>query len=300
MKTTPFQHYRPDTVEQTVQLLDEFPEAKIMAGNQSLGIIMANRLATPDKVIDINDLDELQSVNSEDKTVSIGSMTRHRTIEKSEILQSELPVLSEGASHIAGPAVRNQGTVGGSLAEADPAANHACALLSLDADITLQSINETRTIPIEDFFIAYMMTDLSDNELLTEIQISTDDFPNGRTGMKFSVKKETAQTWPTLGATAIVRVDDPNSTNPEIEDARLTLANAADIPIRIHQAEQKLKGRPMTESLLSEIEDIVYSHVDPQQEMHADEEYKRQIAATVSRRTLREAYQQAADFHQSL
>lgn len=295
MKTAPFQHYQPDTVEQTVQLLDDFPEAKIMAGNQSLGIIMANRLATPDKIIDINDLNELQYIKSEGGVISIGSMTRHRTIEQSEMLQSELPVFPEGSSHIAGPAVRNQGTVGGSLAEADPAANHACVLLALGADIKLQSIDETRTVPIEDFFIAYMMTDVADNELLTEIQVHTEDFPDDRTGMKFNVKKETAQTWPTLGATAIIRVDDSDSTNPKMEDARLTLANAADVPLRVHQAEQKLEGKPMTESLLSEIEDIIYQHTDPQQEMHADEDYKRDLAATVSRRTLEEAYRRAVD-----
>ena len=111
MKPAPFEYHRPETVEETVQLLEELPEAELMAGNQSLSIVMANRLATPDHVVDINAVEELEYIDATDDAIEVGSLARHRDIETSPVLAENYPVLSEAAGQIAGPVVRNRGTI---------------------------------------------------------------------------------------------------------------------------------------------------------------------------------------------
>lgn len=293
MKPAPFQYHQPTTTEEALELLADLSDAKVMAGNQSLGIIMSNRLATPDHLVDLNAVEELRSIDVTAETVEIGAMTRHADIEHSAELAEALPLLPAAAEHIAGPTVRNQGTVGGTLGEADPAGNHSCTLLALDAELVVASTDGTRTLPIDEYFIAYMLTAIEDGELITDIRISRDPFPVDRTGMCFEVEKRAAQTWPTLAVSAVVRVDDPDAAQPVVEDARLSFANAADVPLRTPDAETEIEGEPLSAELLESVGDIVYDAVEPQDEMHADETYKRELAATFTRRALETAYERA-------
>ena len=293
MKPAAFEYHSPETAEEATELLADLPDAKLMAGNQSFGIIMSNRLATPDHVIDISDIEGLRYVDVGDDAVEIGAMTRHADVEHSNDLAEVLPLVPEAAQHIAGPAVRNRGTVGGTLGEADPAGNHSCTLLALDAELAVASADGTRTIPIDEFFLAYMLTAVEDDELITSVRVSREAFPVERTGMRFTVEKRAAQTWPTLGASAVVRVDDPDADEPVVEDARLSFANAADVPLRTHDAEAEVTGEPPSEGLLESVADTVYDAVEPQEEMHADETYKRELAATFARRSLATAYDRA-------
>jgi carbon-monoxide dehydrogenase medium subunit len=293
MKPAAFEYHSPETTEEATDLLAELPDAKLMAGNQSFGIIMSNRLATPEHVIDISDIEELRYIDVGDDAVEIGAMARHADIEHSEELAETVPLLPEEAQHIAGPAVRNRGTVGGTLGEADPAGNHSCALLALGAELQTASAEQTRTIPVEEYFLAYMLTAVEDDELITSVRIPRERFPVERTGMRFKVEKRAAQTWPTLGASAVVRVDDPDAAEPVTEDVRLSFANAADVPLRTTEAEATATGEPLSEGLLEAVAEIVYDNVDPEDEMHADETYKRELAATFARRTLSTAYDRA-------
>jgi len=293
MKPAAFEYHSPDTTEEATALLADLPGAKLMAGNQSFGIIMSNRLATPEHVIDISEIEELRYIDVEDDVVEIGAMTRHADVEHSEELAEALPLLPEEAQHIAGPAVRNQGTVGGTLGEADPAGNHSCALLALDAELTVASADGTRTVPIDEYFIAYMMTAVDDGELITNARVPREDLPVDRTGMRFKVEKRAAQTWPTLGVSTVVRVDDPDADDPVVEEARLSFANASDVPLRTADAEAEVTGEPLTDGLLETVGEIVYNSIQPQDEMHADETYKRELASTFARRSLATAYDRA-------
>jgi carbon-monoxide dehydrogenase medium subunit len=293
MKPAPFQYHRPETAEDVAELLAEHPDAELMAGNQSLGVVMSNRLATPDDLIDLNEVEDLRYVDVSEDAVEIGAMARHADLEHSTELAETLPLLPEESGHIAGPAVRNRGTVGGTLGEADPAGNHSCALLALDATIELLSADGVRTVPVEEYFLAYMMTAMEEEELIRSVRISRDPFPVDRTGMRFAVEKRAAQTWPTLGASAVIRVDDPGSESPVVETAGLSFANAADVPLRVPKAESALEGEPLSDPLLESVGDIVYEVVDPEDEMHADETYKRELAATFARRTVEDAYERA-------
>lgn len=293
MKPAPFTHHRPETIEEALELLEELADAELMAGNQSLGIVMANRLATPDHLVDINGIDDLAYIEESEGEVRIGAMTTHRTLERSDRLAEILPMLPDAAGQIAGPAVRNQGTVGGSLGEADPAGNYPAALLALDGSITLHSLEGTRTIPVSEFFIAYMFTDLREEELIESVTIPTEPFPVERTGMAFVELKRAAQTFPTVSAATSVRVDDPTADEPAIEDARITLANAADIPLRVEEAESVLEGASLSEDGLAEVAEIVTDSVTPEGEMHADREYKEEVAGEYAKRSIKQAYDDA-------
>lgn len=294
MKPAPFTHHRPATVEEAAELLAEHEDAELLAGNQSLGIVMANRLATPDHLIDLNGIDELAFVEVEEDEVRVGAMTRHRTIERSERLADRLPMLPEAAEQIAGPSVRNQGTIGGSIGEADPAGNYPAALTALEGTLHLRSTDGHREVPVADYFVAYMFTDLRENELIESISVPTDPFPTDRTGMAFLELKRAAQTWPTVSAATAIRVDDPTRDEPIVEEARVALANASDVPLRVEEAESAVEGSPLTDDALDEVAALVTEAADPEGEMHADREYKEEVAGEYARRSLETSYERAA------
>jgi len=293
MKPSPFQYHRPDTVEEAVALLDELPEAELMAGNQSLSIVMSNRLATPDHIVDINGLDELAYIDANDDMIEVGALTRHRDIESSSVLTETYPVLSESAGQIAGPTVRNRGTIGGSIGEADPAGNYPCVLAAMGGELELASKEGRRTVDAAEYFIAYMMTAIEEDELITTARFPRDPFPVRRSGMTFLGQKRAAQTWPTLSIACAVRVDDPQVADPVVEEARIGLANAADIPLRVEDAESEVEGEPLSEGTLEAASEVCYDRVTPQDEMHADETYKRELSRTYTRRGLEKAYNRA-------
>ncbi|WP_137285982.1 FAD binding domain-containing protein [Halorussus salinisoli] len=295
MKPAPFEYHRPTTVAEATDLLAEHGDAELLAGNQSLGIVMANRLATPDHLVDLNTVEELAYVEERDDAVAIGAMTRHRTIERSGLLAERLPMLPEAAEQIAGPSVRNRGTLGGSVGEADPAGNYPAALVALDATLEIVSAEEEREVPVSDYFVAYMFTDLAEDELIRAAEIPTDPFPPDRTGMAFLELKPTAQTWPTVSAATAVRVDDPDADEPVVEEARLALANAADVPLRVGEAETEVEGEPLSEGVLEAVAEKATAAADPEDEMHADSEFKIEVAGEYARRSLAKSYDRATN-----
>jgi carbon-monoxide dehydrogenase medium subunit len=297
MKPATFEYHRPTSVEEATSLLADLGhDAELLAGNQSLGIIMANRLATPDHLVDLDRVDELSGYAVRDDEVEIGAMTTHRDLEFADDLRDVLPMVPQAAEQIAGPSVRNRGTVGGSVAEADPAGNYPAALVALDADLHVTSAEDgERTIAARDFFIAYMFTDLGPNELITGVSIPRDPFPPARTGMAFEELKRAAQTFPTVSAGTAVRVDDPDADDPTIEEARIALANVADVPLHVPDAENAVEGTSLDDDALDAAADEATAAADPSPEMHADEEWKDELAGEYTRRSLRTAYTRATN-----
>jgi carbon-monoxide dehydrogenase medium subunit len=293
MKPSPFEYHRPDTVEQAATLLSDLPDAELMAGNQSLSIVMANRLANPGHIVDLNGVDALEYIDSNADEIEIGALARHRDIEESPVLDQEYRVLSEAAGQIAGPTVRNRGTIGGSIGEADPAGNYPCVLAAMGGELELTSADGSRIVPAADYFVAYMLTELEEDELITSIRFPSEPFPVPRTGMTFLGQKQAAQTWPTLSVAGAVRVDDPAAEEPVIEETRLAFANAADVPLRVQDVEAEVEGEPLTESTLAAAGELAYSEVQPQAEMHADEIYKRELSEEYAKRAIRTAYDRA-------
>lgn len=291
MKPAPFHYHDPTTVDEVLELLDEHGhDAELLAGNQSLGIIMANRLATPDALIDLGGVDELAGIDLHDDHVAIGAMTRHRDLERADDLRAALAVLPEAAEQIAGPSVRNRGTLGGSIGEADPAGNYPTALVALDADVHVASVDGERVVPARDYFIAYMFTDLAENELITRVTASRKPFPVDRTGTAFLEFKRAAQTFPSVSAAAAVRVDDPDRGDPVVEEARLALGNVADVPLHVPDAETAIEGTALDADALDAAAAAAEAAADPAEEMHADPAWKEELAAEYTRRALQTAY----------
>jgi carbon-monoxide dehydrogenase medium subunit len=297
MKPATFEYHRPDTVAEATSLLADLGhDAELLAGNQSLGIIMANRLATPDHLVDLNHVEALSGVTIRDDEVEIGAMTTHRDLEFHDELRDVVPMLPRAAEQIAGPSVRNRGTLGGSVAEADPAGNYPAALVALDADLHVTSeADGERTVAARDFFIAYMFTDLGPEELVTGVTVSREPFPPSRTGMAFEELKRAAQTFPTVSAGTAVRVEDPDAEAPEIEEARIALANVSDIPLHLPDAESAVEGTTLDDATLDEAAAIATDAAEPSPEMHADEEWKEELAGEYARRSLRAAYDRATN-----
>jgi carbon-monoxide dehydrogenase medium subunit len=219
-------------------------------------------------------------------------MTTHRDLEFADELREAMEMVPESAEQIAGPAVRNRGTVGGSVAEADPAGNYPTAFVALDADLHVTSADDERTIPAREFFVAYMFTDLGPEELVTGVTIEREPFPVDRTGMAFEELKRGAQTFPTVSAGTALRVDDPDADDPTIEEARVALANVADVPLHVPDAEDALEGGTLDEGVDAAAEAAIEA-ADPSPEMHADEEWKVELAGEYTRRSLRTAHERA-------
>lgn len=293
MKPAAFEYHRPESVSEATDLLAEHDGAELMAGNQSLGILMANRLATPDHLVDLNAVDELSYIDVTDEAVEIGALARHRDIETSASLAEALPMFPDAASQIAGPSVRNMGTLGGSIGEADPAGNYPAVVTALDGELTLVSPDGERTVPASEYFIAYMFTELEEEEVIAKVTIPREPFPVERTGMAFLEQKPAAQTWPTISVGAAIRVDDPEREEPVVEDARVTLANVAGVPLRAESAEAKVEGEPLSEGALEAAGEAASEASNPEGEMHADEQYKRELAAEYTRRSFETAYDRA-------
>ncbi len=294
MKPAPFEYHRPTSVGEATDLLADLGhDAELLAGNQSLGIIMANRLATPGHLVDLAQVEALSDVTISDDTVEIGAMTTHRDLEFHDELREVLPMIPEAAEQIAGPSVRNQGTLGGSIAEADPAGNYPAALVALDADLRIESADDERTVPAREFFIAYMFTDLAPEEIITGVTIPREPFPADRTGMAFEELKRAAQTFPTVSAGTAVRVDDPDADEPTIEEARIALASASDVPLHVPEAEEAVEGTTLDGDALDAAADAAEDAADPSAEMHADNEWKVELASEYTRRALKTAYKRA-------
>ncbi|USZ69920.1 FAD binding domain-containing protein (plasmid) [Halorussus salilacus] len=297
MKPAPFEYHRPTTVAEAAEVLADREDAELLAGNQSLGIVMANRLATPDHLVDLNAVEDLDYVaeRADGDAVAVGAMTTHRTIERSDLLAERVPMLPEAAEQIAGPSVRNRGTLGGSVGEADPAGNYPAALLALDATLELVSADGEREVPVSDYFVAYMFTDLGEDEIIAAARIPTDPFPPARTGMAFLELKPAAQTWPTVSAATAVRVDDPDADAPVVEEALLALANAADVPLRVEDAEAAVEDEPLSAAALDAAAAAATEAADPEGEMHADREFKEEVAGEYARRSLALSYDRATN-----
>lgn len=293
MKPAPFTHHRPDSIDEAVSLLNRYDQAKPLAGNQSLGIAMARRLETPDHLIDLNGIDELAFIETTPTTVKIGAMTRHRTIERSDRLAQCLPMLPDAGGKIAGPSVRNQGTIGGSIANADPAGNFPTALTALGGTIILRSNEGTRDVDAEEFFLDEGETACETSEIIQSISVPREPFSIDQTGMAFVRLKRAAQKWPIVSAATAIRVDNPDAEKPTIEEARIALANAGPTPIRVSTAESLLEGTRLTTAQTKEVVDVVSDTTDPIEEMHADSTYRTEVAGEYVRRSLEQSYARA-------
>ena len=288
MKLPPVEYEAPTTVAEAIDLLAEYlDEASVLAGGQSLIPLLALRLARPAVLIDINGIDELSGVSATDGWVAIGAMTREYVAEESETVADTVPLLAAALPLIGHDAIRSRGTIGGSLAHADPAAELPAVARALDAEFVVRGQSGERVVPAAQWFEGFLTTSRRPDELLVEVRFPT----AGRgTGISFQEVARRHGDFAIVGLAASLTLSDG-----AISDARLALAGMSDVPVRAAAAEDLLVGeRPSTE-LFDEAARRATDDVDPPADLHGSSDYRKTVAAAIVRRGLRAAADNARE-----
>jgi carbon-monoxide dehydrogenase medium subunit len=282
MKLPPVEYEAPTTVAEAVELLAEHTdEASVLAGGQSLIPLLALRLAHPAVLIDINGIDELSGVSAMNGWVVIGATTREYVAEESETLADTVPLLAAALPLIGHEAIRNRGTIGGSLAHADPAAELPAVARALDAEFVVRGQSGERVIPAAEWFEGYLTTSRGPDELLVEVR-----FPAaGRgTGISFQEVARRHGDFAIVGLAASLTL-----AGGTISDARLAFAGMSDVPVRAAGAEDLLVGAAPSAELFDEAARRATDDMDPPADLHGSSDYRKKVAAALVRRGLRAA-----------
>jgi aerobic carbon-monoxide dehydrogenase medium subunit len=288
MKLPHVDYEAPRAVSEAVELLAEhLDEASVLAGGQSLIPLLALRLAQPALLIDINGVDELSGVSMTDGWVAIGAMTREYVAEESGTIADAAPLLAAALPLIGHEAIRSRGTVGGSLAHADPAAELPAVARALDAEFVVRGPSGERVIPASEWFEGYLTTSRQPDELLTEVR-----FPAAGpgTGVSFQEVARRHGDFAMVGLATSVTLSDG-----VISDARLALAGVSDVPVRATGAEDLLVGERPSAELFDEAARRAAGDIDPPSDLHGSSDYRKKVAAALVRRGLREAADNAQE-----
>jgi len=293
MKPAPFAYHRPATLDEALALLAEHGgEAKPLAGGQSLIPAMNFRLARPAVLVDLNRVAELGYVRAGRDGLQIGAMTRQRAVERSEAVRSAAPLLAEAMPFIAHPQIRNRGTVGGSLAHADPAAELPAVMLALEARFRARGPQGERWIPAGEFFTGILETALGPDELLLEVAVPKSP---ARTGYAFAELARRRGDYALVGVAARVTLD----RRGRCQAARITLFSVGDGPVLAAAAAAMLDGQePSPEAMRAAADAAAQRDIDPPSDIHASAAYRRRLAAVLTRRALARAVERAAQASQ--
>lgn len=291
MKPAPFDYLAPASLQEALDVMQQYgDEAKLLAGGQSLVPAMNFRLAYPTMLVDLNGVPELRNLQSHTADgCSIGSMVRHSHVEHSDIVAQHAPLLHQTMPYIAHPQIRNRGTIGGSLAHADPAAELPVIMVARRAKFRLQKVGGDRWVQAEDFFQALFTTALEPEEILTEINIPA---LSSRTGYAFVEFARRHGDYAQVGATAVVTLDDSG----QCQEARLVFLNVGDIPMQAQKASALLAGETLTDDLIHSATHLAsQEEIDPTATIEATIPYKRHLAQVLGTRALKQAWQKAQE-----
>ena len=285
MKPASFEYFCPRTLDEALALLDEHgAEAKPLAGGQSLIPAMNFRLATPAVLVDLNARPELSYVITGADGLRLGGMTRHRALERSDLVAREAPLVAAAMPFIAHLAIRVRGTLGGSVAHADPAAELPAVLLALQATFLLQNRRRPRRVPAADFFTGLFSTALEPGELLTEVAIPR---LGPRTACAFEEISRRHGDYALAGAAAVVALDERGRCST----ARVALLGVADRPVVAEHASRVLMGQtPSTDAVRAAADAAATQDIDPPADIHATSVYRRHLASVMVRRALARAF----------
>jgi aerobic carbon-monoxide dehydrogenase medium subunit len=283
MKLPPFDYACPATLPEAVQLLAARDgEAKPIAGGQSLVPMLAFRLAQPTLLVDLRKLADLRGIKISPKGVTLGAMVRWREIEDDERLKAAHPLLKAAVAHIAHYQIRNRGTVGGSLAHADPAAEMPGIAITCDAEIAVVGKAGARVIQAADFFQGALTTALTPDELIVEVRLPA--WPAGR---RWGFEEFARRRGDFAMAAAAVFYD--QSEDGKARDVHVGVIGVGDRPLRLPSVEEVLNGRAIDEAAIAAAEAAACAAVDPQDDIHASAAYRRALAGTMVERALKRA-----------
>jgi len=277
-----FEYHKASTVKEALDLLGKYKdEAKLLAGGHSLLPAMKLRLAQPKHLIDIGKVAGLSGVKEEGSTLVIGAMTTHYAIESSALLKSKCPLLPEVAGHIGDPMVRNMGTIGGSLAHADPAADWPAAAIALNVDLVAEGPKGKRTIKADDFFKGLLTTALADDEILTEIRV-----PAAAANVKSAYVKfpHPASRFAVVGVAAVLTMD-----GGKVSKASIGITGAGSKAVRAKGVEAAITGKAADAASIQAAAEKGADGVDVQPDLQGSEEYKKHLLKVFSKRAIEAA-----------
>lgn len=289
MKPAPFAYNAPKTLEEALTVMEEHGYgAKLLAGGQSLIPVMNFRLAQPAMIVDLNGVAELGNLTAgSDNGLRIGAMVRHSQAEHSVTCAKLAPLMSEVMPHIAHPQIRNRGTIGGSLAHADPASELPVVMVALQARFKLERLGRSRWVEAETFYESLFNTALEPEEILTEIAVPP---VMASTGYAFQELARRHGDYAQAGVAAVVTLD----AHGVCSRARLVFLNLGEIPMIAHRAAEAMVGQKPNGGLIEEVAQLAsWEEISPMDDIHASADYKRHLAFVLAKRTLQEAFDRA-------
>jgi len=277
MKAPRFKYHDPTTVEEALDLLARYgDDAKVLAGGQSLLPALNFRLARPGHLIDANRIAELDGLAARDGGLTLGALVRQRTLERSALVQAQAPLIARAMPFVGHPQIRNRGTLGGSLAHADPAAELPAVMVALDARLTLRRAGSERTVAAEDFFVSYLTTVLEPDELLTRIDLPP--WP-ARTGSSLQEVAMRMGDFALGGVATTLTL----GIDGRIARARIVCFGVDERPLRVAEAEVSLEGATPGEAAFAEAGRIVSVRLAPPDDVHASGAYRKRLAGVLTR-----------------
>jgi CO/xanthine dehydrogenase FAD-binding subunit len=287
MKPPRFEYAAPQKTDEAVALLSQHGDrAKVLAGGQSLVPLLNFRLARPEVLVDVNRVAELAYVRPLQSGVAIGALTRQHALERAEVIRTKLPIVAEACRLIGHLPIRHRGTLGGSLAHADPASELPAVMVALEAELTVARRGGQRTLPADQFFTGMLTTALAPDELLTEVCVP--GLPP-RTGGAFIEIARRAGDFALVGIAALVTLDDAG----RVTRARLALCGAGPTPIRAREAERVLAGERPDARTLDEAAEQIAAATDPPSDIHASAAFRKKLARHVGRQAIELAVRRA-------
>ena len=289
MKPHRFDYHAPESLEGATSLFDQYgDDAKALAGGQSLMPLVNMRLAQPEVIVDLNRVASMAYVEeSPHGGLRVGAMTRVRTLERLSGLRDTAPLLFAAIPHIGHFQIRNRGAVGGSIAHADPAAELPAVAVALGADLVAAGTEGQRVLAADDFFETYFTTQLEPTELLTEVRFPP--WPNGA-GWGFEELAIRHGDYALAGVCAVIE----KGRSGLCERASIVLFGVGDTPVRATRAEARLVGSAIDEEALNELRELVSDEIEPDGDVHATSEYRKDVAGVLARRCVKAAASRAS------
>jgi carbon-monoxide dehydrogenase medium subunit len=277
-----FEYFAPASLKEALKLLSTYKDdAKILAGGQSLVPLMKLRLAKPTHVIDLNRIPDLKYVRADGDSIRIGALTTHTEIEISEIINRDSSLLAEAAATIGDVQVRNQGTIGGSLAHSDPTADLPAAILALDAEMKASGPSGERWIKAEDFFIGFLTSSLEPDEILSEIKVPV--WRESKTAYLKAAQRSSG--FAVVGVAVRLELEQ----NGICKDIAIGMTGVGDKPYRAGEVEKLLKGKKLELGLLERAASKVTAGVDPLEDINGSKEYRTHLARVYTVRAIQRA-----------
>ena len=288
MKPAPFDYIAATSVDMAAASLAEAgDDAKIIAGGQSLVPLLNFRLLRPSILVDINPIGTLAFITETATDIRVGALTRHHHLETSPVIARHLPVLSCAMTHVAHLAIRNRGTIGGSLAHGDPAAELPMMALLLDAELHIASVSSTRALAARDFFLDALTVDLAAGEIITEIVLPK--LPP-RTGWGFAEVARRHGDFALAAAAATLSI-----AADTIIEAHIALTGIGRTALRVAAAENLLAGQTLTADISNQVVEAVRAAIEPDTDLHASADYRRHLAGVLTSRALAAAWRRARE-----